>query len=46
MPRAFFPTLFCGETCDTLELRELQKLATQVHFRAGKTIFSEGELGR
>jgi len=43
MPRAFFPTLFCGETCDELELRELQKLATQLHFRAGKTIFSEGE---
>jgi CRP/FNR family transcriptional regulator, anaerobic regulatory protein len=43
MPRAFFPTLFCGETCNELELRELQKLATQVHFRAGKTIFSEGE---
>src|SRR6202140_3452293 len=44
MPRAFFPTLFCGATSDALELRELQRLATQVHFRAGKTIFSEGEL--
>ena len=44
MPRALFPTLFCGETCDTLELQELQKLATQVHFSAGRTIFSEGEL--
>ena len=43
MLRAFFPTLFCGETCDTLELRELQKLATQIRFGAGKTIFSEGE---
>jgi CRP/FNR family transcriptional regulator len=43
MPSAFFPTLFCGETCDTLELRELQKLATHVHFGAGKTLFSEGE---
>jgi CRP/FNR family transcriptional regulator, anaerobic regulatory protein len=43
MPRVFFPTLFCGETCDELELRELQKLAIQLHFRAGKTIFSEGE---
>lgn len=43
MPRAFFPTLFCGETCDTLELRELQRLATQVHFRAGEMIFPEGE---
>ena len=44
MPRAFFPTLFCGATSDALELRELQRLATQVYFRAGKTIFSEGEL--
>ena len=43
MPRASFPTLFCGETCDTLELRELQKFATQIRFGAGKTIFSEGE---
>jgi CRP/FNR family transcriptional regulator, anaerobic regulatory protein len=43
MPRAFFPTLFCGKTCDTLELRELQKRATQIRFGAGKTIFSEGE---
>jgi CRP/FNR family transcriptional regulator, anaerobic regulatory protein len=43
MPLALFPTLFCGETCDTLELRELQKLATRVHFGAGKTLFSEGE---
>jgi CRP/FNR family transcriptional regulator len=43
MPRAFFPKLFCGETCDALELRELQKLATQVRFRPRKTIFSEGE---
>src|ERR1700674_5781892 len=44
MPRAFFPTLFCGATPDAHELRELQRLATQVYFRAGKTIFSEGEL--
>ena len=44
MPRAFFPTLFCGDAPDALELRELQRLATQVHFRAGKAIFSEGEL--
>jgi CRP/FNR family transcriptional regulator len=43
MPRAFFPTLFCGEACDTLELRELQKLATHVRLGAGKTIFREGE---
>jgi CRP/FNR family transcriptional regulator len=44
MPRGFFPTLFCGEASDPLELRELQRLATQVYFGAGKTIFSEGEL--
>src|ERR1700688_3968108 len=44
MPRAFFPTLFCGAAADPLELRELQKLATQVYFRPGRTIFSEGEL--
>ena len=44
MPRAFFPTLFCGDAPDALELRELQRLATQVYFRAGKAIFSEGEL--
>ena len=43
MPRGFFPTLFCGEASDPLELRELQRLATQVYFGAGKTIFSEGE---
>ena len=43
MPRAFFPTLFCGAAANALELRELQRLATQVHFHAGKTIFSEGE---
>jgi CRP/FNR family transcriptional regulator, anaerobic regulatory protein len=44
MPRAFFPTLLCGSAVDPLELRELQKLATQVYFRPGRTIFSEGEL--
>jgi CRP/FNR family transcriptional regulator, anaerobic regulatory protein len=43
MPRAYFPTLFCDETCNALELRELQKLATQIHLRPGKTIFTEGE---
>src|SRR6202790_3080064 len=43
MPRGFFPTLFCREASDPLELRELQRLATQVYFGAGKTIFSEGE---
>lgn len=44
MPRAFFPTLFCGKACDELELRELQRLATQVYPRAGETIFLEGDL--
>ena len=44
MPRAFFPTLFCGAAANVLELRELQRLATQVYFRSGKTIFSEREL--
>jgi CRP/FNR family transcriptional regulator len=43
MPRGCFPTLFFGETSDQLELRDFQRLATQVYFPAGKTIFSEGE---
>jgi CRP/FNR family transcriptional regulator, anaerobic regulatory protein len=43
MPRAFFPTLFCRAAANALELGELQRLATQVYFHAGKTIFSEGE---
>jgi CRP/FNR family transcriptional regulator, anaerobic regulatory protein len=43
MPRAPFPTLFCGAVATTLERRELQGLATQVYFRSGKTIFSESE---
>jgi CRP/FNR family transcriptional regulator, anaerobic regulatory protein len=43
MPRAFFPTLFCGAAVNAFEVRELQRLATQVYFRTGKTIFSEGE---
>lgn len=43
MPRTSFPTLFCGEVADELELRELRRLATQVYLRPGKTIFSEGE---
>jgi CRP/FNR family transcriptional regulator, anaerobic regulatory protein len=43
MPRAFFPTLFCGQAANAFEVRELQRLATQVYFHAGKTIFSEGE---
>jgi CRP/FNR family transcriptional regulator len=44
VPRAFFPTLFCGKACDEFELRELQRLATQVYPRSGETIFSEGDL--
>jgi CRP/FNR family transcriptional regulator len=44
MPRAFFPTLFCGKACDEIELRELQRLATQVYPPPGETIFSEGDL--
>lgn len=44
MSRAFFPTLFCGAAANGLELRELQRLASQVYFRSGKTIFSEREL--
>jgi CRP/FNR family transcriptional regulator, anaerobic regulatory protein len=43
MPRAFFPTLFCGAAVNAFEVGELQRLATQVHFHTGKTIFSEGE---
>jgi CRP/FNR family transcriptional regulator len=43
MSRAFFATLFCGATANAFELQELQRLATPIHFRAGKTIFSEGE---
>jgi CRP/FNR family transcriptional regulator, anaerobic regulatory protein len=43
MPRAMFPTMFCGAAATALELRELQGLATQVYFRSGRTIFSEGE---
>jgi CRP/FNR family transcriptional regulator len=43
MPRALFPALFCGDAANLLELRELQKLAIQVYFRSGKTIFSERE---
>jgi CRP/FNR family transcriptional regulator len=43
MPRGLFPTLFCGASANALELRALQRLATQVYFRSGKSIFSEGE---
>ncbi|SHG62851.1 Crp/Fnr family transcriptional regulator [Bradyrhizobium erythrophlei] len=41
MPRAHFPSLFCGKAAELPELRELQRLATQVYFRSGKTISSE-----
>ncbi len=41
MPRALFPSLFCGKAADVHELRELQGLATQVYFGSGTTIFSE-----
>jgi CRP/FNR family transcriptional regulator len=44
MPRALFPALFCGAAATVFELRELQKLASRVYFRSGKTIFSEREL--
>lgn len=44
MPRALFPALFCGAAANAFELRELQKLAIQVYFRSGKTIFSEREI--
>src|SRR5664279_1687761 len=44
MSRTFFPDLFCGEALDAPELRELQKLGTQVYLRASKTIFPEGEV--
>src|SRR5450631_3936247 len=44
MSRALFPTLFCGAAANAHELRELQRLATEVYFRSGRTIFSEGEL--
>ena len=43
MPRAFFPTLFLGDSGDTPELRGLTLLATKVPLRAGRTIFEEGE---
>jgi CRP/FNR family transcriptional regulator len=43
MSRAFFATLFCGTAASGPELRELQRLASQVYFRSGKTIFSERE---
>jgi CRP/FNR family transcriptional regulator len=44
MSHALFPDLFCGDALDALEHRELQRLASQVYLRSGKTIFPEGEL--
>lgn len=43
MQRAFFPALFCGTAADARELREFERLATQVYVRSGKKIFSEHE---
>lgn len=45
MPRTstFFPTLFCGESCDSREFAEMKRLATHVRFDGGHRIFSEGE---
>jgi CRP/FNR family transcriptional regulator len=43
MPGAFFPSLFCRDSADVHELNELTRLATAIPFRAGKTIFAEGE---
>jgi CRP/FNR family transcriptional regulator len=43
MSRALFPALFCGASATPSELRELHRLATQVYFPSGKTIFSERE---
>jgi CRP/FNR family transcriptional regulator, anaerobic regulatory protein len=43
MPRAFFPTLFCGTAADAHEVRELQGLAKPAYYRSGTTIFSESE---
>lgn len=42
----FFPTLFCGEACDTRELVELKRLATAVRFETGQTIFTEDDEAR
>lgn len=44
MPRAYFPSLFCGAAATAQEIGKLQRLATPVYFRSGKTIFSEREL--
>jgi CRP/FNR family transcriptional regulator, anaerobic regulatory protein len=43
MSRALFPALFCGDAATPNDLRELHRLATQVYFPSGKTIFSERE---
>jgi CRP/FNR family transcriptional regulator len=41
MPHAFFPALLRGKISGASEFRELQRLATQVYFRSGTTIFAE-----
>ena len=48
MPRTsgFFPTLFCGKSCDARELAELTRLATPIRFEGGQTIFREGDVAR
>jgi CRP/FNR family transcriptional regulator len=43
MLHTLFPTLFCGTGASALELKKLQEIATQIHFRSGERIFSEGE---
>ena len=43
MPRAAFLSLFGRGYLDAVELRGLSQLANKVEFRAGKTIFSEGD---
>jgi CRP/FNR family transcriptional regulator len=43
MPRAAFLSLFGRGYLDAVELRGLSQLANKVDFRAGKTIFSEGD---
>ena len=43
MPRTLFLSLFGRGYLDAVELRGLSQLANKVEFRAGKTIFSEGD---
>lgn len=38
-----FAMLFCGSTVDVPEVREIQRLATQVYSPSGRTIFSEDD---